>query len=158
MCKPVMFNCLVTWCLFSEQFFAGIANKLAIANWNTTESWVLVQFRFRNVICSRGPLNFFRLLLSTTHLSGHLPKEMVVIIFYYQWLWSGALLLWYMLSRKVFLIERRKIQTWCSQKKVIKFKWYPFFVSVMSMLRNFVFTQIQIYLNLQTCSCPQSER
>ena len=153
-----IFNCLVTWCLFREQFFAGIANKLAITNWNTTESRVLVQFRFRNVTCSRGPLNFFRRtseynppFWTSTKGNGSnyilLPLTMI-----------GSPLAMIHVVKEGILDRTSKNSNLVFTEKVIKFKWYPSFVSVMSMLESFVLTQIQIYLNLQTCSCPQSKR
>ena len=58
------------------------------------------------------------------------------------------------MSRKVYLIELEGF--WLGgRRNVIQFKWYLVLASIMSMLRNFVLTKFQIYLNLQSCSCPQ---
>ena len=44
------------------------------------------------------------------------------------------------------------------RRNIIQFKWYVVFSSIMSMLRNLVLTKFWIYLNLQSCSCPQIKR
>ena len=71
---------------------------------------------------------------------------MIVIIFHYHWIWY--------MSRKVYLIELEGF--WPGvRRNIIQLKWYLAFASTMSMFRNFVLTKFPIYLNLQSCSCPQ---